>query len=500
MVTRGYVGYRHNHWVADRIYTLENATTTEIIKQYEYTIIQYPHDGVGADELGYGTTYDNKWTFPTGMIEFTYVFDLDNMVFTFNGTTHFRLDNMPPTLDCLEEKVGIPTEYLRDKVDLWPIPDFDIEEQRHKYEALQPIIVPAKEWGAPTWDELSVSHQFSIALTHQWLSHTSDFFKHAYVPAVRNEAGQFGWDVLCASVPALPVFQENDFKALGLSSRTLSSGFSTEGIRPPYCGRPPPQRSSNEEYDPVAEFNRQRALTVAAFRAPYRQTRDDCIEYFWVRDCLVTFCVRLAEPIYVAHEVEKMAQKMRLVGSTESVGIILSTQRELIVVAVDELQVRHSPVLDISIADGRPGRASDGQMLLTYLLSPSCTTPPLPWRPIQSRHSLATTSSSATNLPPEVLRAIVELVDIGTYLALCCVSRTMHAVCVANPRFREYTVLHKVPGFETVFIARSAIDHTLKMIEPRWQDVRSDGYLKRGKWEVREVSTEELDEMKSEEV
>ncbi|CUA75582.1 hypothetical protein RSOLAG22IIIB_11852 [Rhizoctonia solani] len=404
-------------WVADRIHMLENAKVIEIVDEDEYTEIEHPHDGVGADEFGFGTTYDNNWTFHGYFIIWTYTI-------------------CPPTLDYYidEEDVRIPIVYLRYDVDLWPIPDFDIEERQHKYQLLQPTIVPAKEWGAPTWDELSVSQQFSIEITHQWLLNTADLFEYAYVPSVRHEGGKFGWDIVCASASALPIFQESDFNTSNLSSRTLLSGLN-DRTRPPYLGKPPPKRSKDQRHDSIEELDRLQELTIAAFRYPNRRQDDNRIDYFWVRGCLVTFCLRLADPIYVAHEVEKMVQKMRLEGPTESVGIIWSTQQELIVVAVDGVQVRHSPVLDISVTDGRPGRASDGRLLLTYFLNPPCTTSPLPWRSIQPNHSPTAPSGSTTVLPPEVLQIIVEMVDMDTYLALCRVSKTIHAVCVASPRF-----------------------------------------------------------------
>ncbi|CAE7135005.1 unnamed protein product [Rhizoctonia solani] len=533
MGTRGYVGYRYKRkyyrqfirwdaypcdhgegqrlanmvprepsafkdWVADRIHILENAKTNEIVDEYDHSNVIYPDDGVGADELGFDTTYDNDWTFPGNLIEWTYIFDLDNMTFTINGATHFRLDNMPPNLDFYEgDDIGIPKKYLRDTVDLWPVPNFDIEEQQCRYKALKPIVVPATEWSAPTWEELSVSQRFSIEIAHHWLHNTSDLFQHAYAPVIRSEVGKFGWDVLCASVPALPIFQEKDFKTLGLSPQTLSSGFHADRTRPPYCGRPPPERSE-AEIDWSAEFNRRQELTLEAIRHPNKFLDNKSIKYFWVRGCLITFCVRLYEPIYVALEVEKMVKKMQLDGHTESVGVILSSQQELVVVAVDGSQVRHSPVLDIRATDGRPGRATDGRLLLTYLLSPPCTTSPLPWRAIQPLHPPDTHSSSIANLPPEILSAIVGSVDMNTYVSLCRVSKSFRAACVANPRIGEYTILHKIPGLETVFAARSTNNHAPQMIELRWKYVKADRYLKRGKWEIREVSPGDLDEMKRE--
>ncbi|CAE6487562.1 unnamed protein product [Rhizoctonia solani] len=520
MVTRGYVGYRYKRkyfrqfiygdaypydyghglrlaqtvprdpsdlkdWVANRIHMLENTKTTEIVDEDDYVDIVHPDEGEGADELGFGTTYDNGWTFPEQLIEWTYVFDLDNMVFTVNGLDHFRLDRMPPDLDYYyEDYVRIPLIYLRQTVDLWPMPDFDTEECQRKYEALQPIVVPTSEWGAPTWDQLSVSQQFSIEITHQWLVNTAEQRSRAYAPSVRDEIGKPCWDILCAATPGLAILQETDFETYNLSARTLSSGYNDGRTRPPYRGKP---ELSYKRPSTIEEMVQERADSIARFRNPrkWRAQNRNVVDYFWVRGCLVTFCVRLAEPIHVAHHVERLVQRMR---GSESVGFVLSSQLELVVVAVDGPRVRHSPVLDICAVDGRPGRATDGRLLLTHLLSPRWTSCPLPWR-TQAYHS-----PPISDMPPDVLRMIVEYADLGTYLALRQVSKSVHSICVANPRVGPYTVLHKLPEFETVFAARSTSDQ-VKTIQLRWQPVGRD----HGEWELREVSSEDLDKLKENE-
>ncbi|KAG8744960.1 hypothetical protein FRC11_013265, partial [Ceratobasidium sp. 423] len=203
-------------WVADRIKMLENA---EICDE-EVTHPGVDDDIYVGDALGFNVIRDLSWTFFGGFIEWTYVIDLDNLVFTINGTTHLRLDNMPPILDDSYGggKVRIPSQYLSTTVDLWPAPNFNTEKSQRNYKALQPTICPVTEWGVPTWDELSVSQQFSIEITHYLLRKTSGKFIHAYAPFIRSQIGKFCWDMLCASVPALPLSQADDFENMDLSN------------------------------------------------------------------------------------------------------------------------------------------------------------------------------------------------------------------------------------------------------------------------------------------
>ncbi|KAG8727121.1 hypothetical protein FRC11_013870, partial [Ceratobasidium sp. 423] len=291
---------------------------------------------------------------------------------------------------------------------------------------------------------------------------------HAYLPDTQGRAGTFYWDVLCASVPALPIFQDYDFEnIIDLSPQTLSCGFTNPRARPaPHRWYP---------------------LTGSG---PFKSFATD---YFWVRNCLITFCDRLGEPAYVAHEVEQMIQKMRLDGSAESVGIILSSQQELVVVAVDGLRVRHSPILDIRPTNhgNGPGNASEGRLLLTQLLSSPLTVPPLPWHTPKPRQL-----PSIPKLPFEAIRTIVHNADLETYFSLCRVSRFIHSVCVANPRIGGYTV-RKVLGFRSqvpmVFTAWSSYDSGLKAISLGWY--ATSWYAGKYQWEVEDVPSKELDNL-----
>ncbi|KDN43825.1 hypothetical protein RSAG8_05818, partial [Rhizoctonia solani AG-8 WAC10335] len=373
---------------------LENAKIYDMDDTYNIVGVEYPDDGIGADDLGFNVTYDLAWTFTSPDIDWTYVIDLDNLAFTINGIVHLRLnDNMPPQLVGYnyheDGDLLIPREYLCAKVNLWPAPNFDTEEYQQKYEALQPIIVPATEWGAPAWDELSMSQRVSIEITHH----------------------------LCAKVNLWP-----------------APNFDTEEYQQKY-----------EALQPII-------VPATEWGAPAWDELSILLE--------------------------------------ESVGIILSSQQELVVVAVDGPKIRHSPILDIRTTDRgeRPGRATDGRLLLTYLLSPPLTVSPLSWR-TRPHRSPPVSSNSITKLPPEVLQMVVHSVDMRTYLALCRVSKSIRSVCVANPRIGRYTVLYRIPGFETIFAARST-DGALETIELQFINLGPGS-----KWRLRKIWPAEFEEL-----
>ncbi|KAH7335819.1 hypothetical protein B0J17DRAFT_769624 [Rhizoctonia solani] len=127
---------------------------------------------------------DCSWTLGEAFLEYIYVIDLDNRVFSFNGAVHFRLDNMPPNRSTRSEwslvrylssyeKVKIPDKYLK-RVDLWPPPRFDITQAQQKYDQLQPLIAAPAEWGVPSWDILTVPQRLATSLVEALLEDYTD--------------------------------------------------------------------------------------------------------------------------------------------------------------------------------------------------------------------------------------------------------------------------------------------------------------------------------------
>ncbi|CAE6474393.1 unnamed protein product [Rhizoctonia solani] len=161
-------------WMAGRINILENAETSDMKDQGQEML--YPDDDTSADKVGFQVTYDPGYTFCCFGPEWSYVIDLDNLTFTINSIRHLGLDKMHSCLNeytYFSDELPIPSDCLKTAVDLWPAPDFDVEDRQKEYEALQPIVIPATEWSAPAWDELTMSQRVSIEITDYLLRKTS---------------------------------------------------------------------------------------------------------------------------------------------------------------------------------------------------------------------------------------------------------------------------------------------------------------------------------------
>ncbi|CAE6531045.1 unnamed protein product [Rhizoctonia solani] len=129
-------------WVNTKIKMLEKTKISQ-------GLMIFPYDDIDTDILGYKLCDDPGWTFNNRYTKWTYVIDLDNLVFTVNGRTHLRLDNMPPREPSLEyylnTDTNIPPQHLGIAVNLWPDPGFDVQKCQEKYEALGSSIVSTTE-------------------------------------------------------------------------------------------------------------------------------------------------------------------------------------------------------------------------------------------------------------------------------------------------------------------------------------------------------------------
>ncbi|CUA77003.1 hypothetical protein RSOLAG22IIIB_12468 [Rhizoctonia solani] len=341
---------------------------------------------------------DSNWTLGAAHIQWTYVIDLDNHVFTVNGLLHFKLDNLPPLkrsgselefVDyfCEDPNGGslpkIPEEHLT-SLEFWPQPTFDAEKAQQEYTILQLRIAALSEWNAPKWGTLSVAQHLSISLIKTLIEDYSDELALCYYSATWTKLSVFRWNVANAAA----------------TSHLL-------------CPPPP--------------------------RVP----------------CHDATSATLDEPAYMTHEVVRMVQHLRKNGRTEGVGIIMSGWH-VMAVTVHGSDVRHSPVLDLH--DGKEPK--DGALLLMHLLSPAFTRSKAPW--ITSFEPHNPSYSNRPNVPEEVLRQIIYLTDFETYACLSKVSHYFRSIYLAEPRIGNYTLFAYEgvsPNSETIFRVRG-IDST----------------------------------------
>jgi hypothetical protein len=417
-----------------------------------------------SDASGFNICDDLDWTTPDGCTEWTYVIDLDNRVFTVNGVTHLRLDNMPPSDPGLEgyfeDRIKIPPEHRATVVDLWPIPDFDVNEAQQKYNSLEPIVISPAEWGAPTWESLSVAQNLSIELVGVLVGDHFREIAHAYRSDVQRRVGEFCWQVACAAAPSDPICPRGDWG--------------------------PFDRMRYAKADP--SFYRSIYSCEMVLYFGYKGSREP---YCWFRGCLITFCSRIDDSEHVMYEVTMMAENLQKNGRTSGVGIIISSW-QVVAVAVNGPSpgVRHSPSLDFH--DGKGG-LSEGILLIIHLLSPALTPLKTPWHLLPSTKSY----SRRSTLPLEIMQQIVHFADFGTYLRLRFVSRSIRSICLAHPRVGHYTVLGREPRWDklNVFRVRSTRNTTISYaLATRIKSKGKQPNLCDVGWEMVEVSSDELNE------
>ncbi|KAJ1306367.1 hypothetical protein OPQ81_007373 [Rhizoctonia solani] len=373
-------------------------------------------------EIGTGC----NWTLGDLSIDWTYVIDFDNRVFTVNGAVHFPFDSMPPLHSSdsepgfaeyfeWEEMIKIPTKYLT-SIDLWPAPPFDTAQAQRQYKELQPLIAPPSEWGSPTWDSLTVSQRLSTCIAKTLVHDYSEELALAHYSSVWHKLGLFCWQVANVAAPS-------------------------HLICPPLDATP----QDTVLYVRTDLIKEPRAVRIIHLHMGGKGTLG---RYCWFRGCLITFCPRLDQPAYMMHQVDRMAENLRRHDRKSGVGIVMSGWH-IIAVAIDGSEVRHSTVLQLH--DGKELR--DGMLLLIHLLSPALPNPNTPWhnRPsIRQPHNIYI-------LPDEVLRHIIHFTGHEAYLSMHLVSRQIRSICLTYPRIGHYILLSYKPNAnsEAVFRVRN---------------------------------------------
>ncbi|QRW02538.1 hypothetical protein RhiLY_01537 [Ceratobasidium sp. AG-Ba] len=396
------------------------------------------HSGAGyaiddtADELwdaSWGDLYekpqfsdvveDNIWlTFDRNHV-FAYVFDMDYRAFTILGRCHFNMDNMPPVDTNISRYVhnyeSISPAYKM-PVFYWPRPTFDADATSAEYTGYRPRILALHDWGTPTWESLSTSQSLSVDLTKSLISDYRGVLAEPSLEVNFGRVVMLCWRIICAAAPShlfytaayaserIPVVSTRMFNYTSLGPEFGSGG-------PRACMMYTSLR-----------------LHIDYKEEPFPRP------YCWFRGCLIKFCLRLDEEIYVKAEVVRMVDRLKNSSQAGEVGIVMSSY-QLVVVAVDSLGVRHSSVLDFH---DNKGGAKDGLLLLAHLLRPSLTL----CNTTQANHQPIPNHPSSRFLPEDIIRHILSFTDEETYyFALPYVSRLVRAICLLRPRVGDYTIL-----------------------------------------------------------
>ncbi|QRV88397.1 hypothetical protein RhiJN_16415 [Ceratobasidium sp. AG-Ba] len=334
-------------------------------------------------------------------VDWTYVIDFDYRAFSVNGEIHFNLDNMPPHNPGIpayfeEETPVVPPEYLT-TVSYWPNPGYDVDLVLKEYDESGATVTTADVWSAPCWGSLSTSQHLSADLVkaivsdYQKILSTPDFFTNY------NRIIMICWQIVCAAAPSHVLCPDRITPAAEglLYSKTAIEQFDSGG----------------------------RLIPWRIVKGPKNCTRPSS----WFRGCFIKFFYRLDDETYLKREVTKIATKIKANGCVNgNIGIIMSSW-QIVAVAVDGSDIRHTPALDFY--DGKGG-VRDGLLLLIHLLSPALTVSKTPWT---KPHSLSCSPSSV--LPQEVLQHILRYADDDSYhFTLPLVSRLVRSMCLARPR------------------------------------------------------------------
>ncbi|KAG8722135.1 hypothetical protein FRC08_006584 [Ceratobasidium sp. 394] len=397
----------------------------ENIEDQEQTLTvpkSYKEKGISFEDI----LDTNEWIIPDIMIEWTYVVDLDHRAFTVNGVLHFNLDNMPNKLEDYidgESILPIPKVHLT-TVSLWPNPGFDADTALVEYETHQPQVVALEEWGTPTWKTLSVSQHLSVELVKTIVSDYREAldcpeFAHTWAGIVR-----ICWQIICAAAPS-HLFCPSQ-------SRALSDDED--------------DHQTLEEYKGNCLLN---GIVYASSRyadkVPFSISGESIFHvYCWFRSCLIAFCLRMDEEPYFKHEICQMVGQLRSNGRTGGVGIVMSSS-QMVVVAVDGSEVRHSPLLKLYNADGE---VQDAVLLLVHLLGPALMTHKLPW----TSPPLLSYPNPNAGLPEDIIGNIIPFTDEESYhFVLPLVSRFIRQICLERPRVGKYILSSVNPDgtFET---------------------------------------------------
>ncbi|QRV88391.1 hypothetical protein RhiJN_16409 [Ceratobasidium sp. AG-Ba] len=362
---------------------------------------------------------DNVWLACEGDRCFAYVFDMDHRAFSTLGRCHFNMDNMPPADTNISLYVydyeSISPAY-KTSVSYWPRPTFDVDATSAEYTGYRPRILALHDWGAPTWESLSTSQSLSIDLTKSLIS---DYCRVLANPSLEVNFGRvvmLCWRIICAAAP---------------SHLFYTAAYASERI-PVVSTRMFNYTSLGPEFDSggmrsCAMYTSLR-LHIDYKEEPFPRP------YCWFRGCLIKFCLRLDEDIYVKAEVVQMVDRLKNSSQAGGVGIVMSSY-QLVVVAVDDMGVHHSPVLDFH---DNKGGAKDGLLLLAHLLRPSLTV----CDTTRANHQPIPNYPSSRFLPEDIIRHILSFTDEETYhFTLPCVSRLVRAICLSRPRVGDYTIL-----------------------------------------------------------
>ncbi|KAB5589402.1 CHD5 domain containing protein [Ceratobasidium theobromae] len=413
-------------WIQEKIRMLEQVEPSK-----ERVRRPCMNENPDKDSAGFEVFHNPDWLRSHG-VNWVYVIDLDNHVFSIGfgyDYAHIKFDNMVPDYPGLggyfdlEEGAKIPDKHLTTDVDLWPDSDLDASEVQQRYNDLQAAIVSPSEWGAPTWETLSISQQLSVRVLEPLVRVSSYTVGAAHFSQCRDNIEKFCYHVFSVAAPS-DIICAPQAEAYHVLHQENTSIRLTAG------------ESVKEFFKKCKEVDRKwfSPRLENVLLGLYRPRR--------FRGCLIVFCTRLDEPISLMHEVGRVVEILWKSAQTR-VGILVS-RWQIVAVAIHGSKVCHSPALDFN---NHCGELCDGILLMMHLLSPLFTAPKTPWSDLPPHNPFST----RMRFPLEIMEYVIHLADFETYLNLRSLSRTIRNLCLARPRVGQYTILGARPEHDNVF-------------------------------------------------
>ncbi|KAF8595801.1 hypothetical protein BDV93DRAFT_563975 [Ceratobasidium sp. AG-I] len=412
-----------------------------------------PYDGVGQDVNGtYALTSEINCLIPSsGYLTWSYLIDLDNNVFTINGTIHFSLYTIPlqtwPKYLDYHRSYGnchggyprrsvlrpdTPAEYIG-SVSRWAEPELDYAKVAQDYASLAALQTSPAEWGVPGWDTLSVSQNLSAKLVQTVLFDYPDIFSNPDVAGARRFVNLCCWQLVSAAAPSLlhcPPMSTAQLK----ESDVLRSN---DGFRPVI----PKSHSLRANLDLWTYRGIEEYLAEA--RAGKTNTWDHI--YWTLRGCLITFCPRLDTPDFVKLEVKLAIDALKRSPSRKSVAIICSGKR-VVAASFHGGIVHHTPAL---LIHNKTLAIQSGT--LENLVKP---------------HAAAALRSAI--FPADILREIIHFSDYETYQQLSMACQYARSVYFSHPRINESILIRTIDGGFVVRDRTTGHEHSAHMRRTGW--------------------------------
>jgi hypothetical protein len=442
--------------------------------------------------LGKGVAI-NKGPSHADGIDWIYVIDLDNLLFSVDYTTSIRLDKIPRGPEHVEwiqylrldgsgdrcVHPSTPREILPSET---PYVDHLLpEDSLQVYSESNPQILDPSRWfrssdNRPVLNELSL-FAFTAAIEECYgaLRESSTFRPDLEIFQIPAKF------LLSLAAPGIMRVTEGQ----GCTNSTFSSGAST------------PRREGLRHYLKMCDGGIQEE-SLNAFERSRQKRQDDDLPLCWrFRNCIVVLANRLDDPDYVKRWIGlaiKRARGRQTNVSDNSNGtehtVLLWSMQYAVAVVISDAGVSHTPTMPIMDAFGRDDSAFvNGVDFLMHFLQPSFIHPVTTQGSVKSSDVQDPTKAG---LPFDVVTRIIDYADVKTHNSFSVVSKLYRAYWARHPRVGRF----KLVKGSSKAVGEDQFPHTVSAVDCA-DDTAStpqDMFLFCGQPDMRDDDDEDWDE------